>query len=115
MITQSPIAAPCTLSIPAHRPIQDTQLIVRLEGAGNYTIIHLLGNPKPLLVSQTLKRFETQLPHFIRVSKSSLVNPTHIQRIIKEVDKSVWLLLADGVRIAVARRRTLDTLARLAA
>jgi len=102
-----------TLRIPGYRKIQDAQLIIRLEGNGNYTIIHLKGQLKPLLVSQTLKYFEFQLPDFIRVSKSSIINPAYIKKVIQEDPKTMSLELADGVIILVSRRRVTGTLSRL--
>ena len=102
-----------TLLIPAYRHIHDIHLIMRLEGKGNYTIVYLRSEPKPLLVSRTLKFFEPQLPDFIRVSKSLLLNPGYIEKIIKVNSKQLFLQLTDGVRISVSRRRIADTLARL--
>ena len=102
------------LRIPGYRHLQDPQLIGWLEGSGNYTNIHLKGNLKPLMASQTLKYFELHLPGFVRVSKSSVVNPSYIQRVIKVDAKTMYLELMDGITIAVPRRRILHTLARLA-
>ena len=98
--------------IPGYRTIQDTQLIVRLEGNGNYTIVHLKDQIKSLMVSQTLKRFEPHLPDFIRVSKSSIINPAYVKKVIQG-DRMTALLLTDGVKILVSRRRTARTLVRL--
>lgn len=101
------------LLIPGYRHIQNAQLIIRMEGNGNYTVIHLRENPKPLMVSQTLKYFETQLPDFIRVSKSSLINPNAVDRIISLNAKTMYLQLTDSVRIAVSRRRIMDIKSKL--
>ena len=106
----SPQSAP--LLIPAYRHIQDSKQIIRLQGNGNYTVLHLRASPKPLLITLTLKAFEGQLPGFIRVHKSSLINPAYVKKVIYEADKTISLLLTDGVRIAVSRRRTEEALAR---
>ena len=99
--------------IPGYRHFQHQHLISRLEGSGNYTLVHVLGNTNPLVVSQTLKRFENEWPQFIRISKSSLVNPRYIDRLIRKDAKVVYVKLIDGHRLSVSRRRIPQTLARL--
>ena len=101
------------LRIPGYRHLQNTQIICRLEGNGNYTIIHLQGQSKPLLVSQTLKRFEDLFPDFIRISKSTMVNPHYVDQIIREDAKVIYLKLTNGLCLLVSRRRMIETLARL--
>lgn len=117
MTTQHMITQPeegAQLLIPAYRHIQDTQLITRLEGRGNYTAVFLKGKTYPLIVSRTLKFFEDQLTDFIRINKSTMINPKYINKVIKEDAKTVSLLLSDGVLKLTSRRRVADTLARLA-
>ncbi|SFF32785.1 LytR/AlgR family response regulator transcription factor [Spirosoma endophyticum] len=99
--------------LPGYRHIRDAQLIVRLEGDGNYTNVYLDANPTPLLVSRTLKWFEAQLPTFIRLSKSTLVNPGYIEQVRKVDAKTVYLKLVDKHQLLVSRRRVGETLARL--
>ena len=65
------------------------------------------------MVAQTLKYFEHHLPGFLRVSKSALVNPVYIQKIVQADVKLMPLELVDGLTIVVPRRRIVDTLARL--
>ena len=101
------------LRIPGYRKFQHRQLISRLEGNGNYTIVHVQGDQKPLLVSQTLKRFESYLPHFIRINKSALVNPTYVDQVIRKGAKVLYIKLIDGHCLLVSRRRITQTLARL--
>ncbi|HEX9957233.1 MAG TPA: LytTR family DNA-binding domain-containing protein [Fibrella sp.] len=101
------------LLIPGYKNFQNPESIIRLEGSGNYTIIHLRRESRPLMVSQTLKYFEDQLPGFIRVSKSSLINPMFVERPIHFDTKTVHLLLKDGTSIAISRRRIVDTINRL--
>jgi len=101
------------LRIPGYRHLQNRQLISRLEGNGNYTIVHLQSGLKPLLVSQTLKRFENHLPHFIRISKSTMVNPNYVDQVIREDAKVIYLKLTNGLCLLVSRRRMVKTLARL--
>ena len=117
------------LLVPGYKDFQNPELIVRLEGIGNYTLLHLgkltrpliinrgrpplLSNDQPLMVSKTLKYFERQLPGFIRVSKSTLINPSYISQVLKVNNRIMYVLLLDGTRIEVSRRRIDDTLEKL--
>ena len=58
----------------------EPQLIVRLEGEGNYTRFYFT-EKRPVLVSKTIKEYEDLLlPYgFVRVHKSHLVNKHHIE------------------------------------
>ena len=102
-----------TVRIPGYKRVQDPRSIMWLEGTGNYTYIHLASHGHPLLVSMTLKYFEDMLPRFLRVSKSSLVNPLYIDEIVKLTPKALQLLLKDGTTISVSRRRISETIALL--
>lgn len=110
-----PVSQTLPLQIPGYRHIQDPQLLIWLKGSGNYTLIYLKGLRHPLMVAQTLKYFEHHLASFIRVSKSSLVNPGYIRKIVQGDANIIHLELVDGMTIVVPRRRTVDTLARLKA
>mgnify|MGYP001811104923 CR=1 FL=1 len=48
--------------------------ITHCKGDGNYTRVYLQGLQKPIIATQTLKLFESQLPNFLRVSKSTLIS-----------------------------------------
>ncbi|GAB4018842.1 LytTR family transcriptional regulator DNA-binding domain-containing protein [Spirosoma koreense] len=100
--------------IPAYRHIQDLFDLIYLEGRGNYTLIYLQDSLNPLLVSKTLKYFEQQLPHFVRVSKAVLINPRFISRVHKKGAKSLSIELGPDVVFSVARRRIESVLQRLA-
>ncbi|GAB4018891.1 hypothetical protein GCM10028773_20140 [Spirosoma koreense] len=91
------------------------RLIVRLEGNGNYTVVHFGDSQKPVLVSQTLKYFESRLPTFIRVSKSTLINPEKITQITRLNAKTLYIQLSDRVIILVSRRRVAAVTIRLVA
>ena len=101
------------LRLPGYRQPQSIPLISYLEGSGNYTIVHVQGDLKPLLVSQTLKWFEPNLPCFIRISKSVMVNPDYIKQVVQIDTKVMFLTLSNDLRLRVSRRRILDTLNRL--
>ncbi len=48
-----------------------------LEGDGNYTIIHLVGE-RPVMSAHTLKWYAERLPTFWRIHKGTLVNPMYV-------------------------------------
>lgn len=93
------------LHIPGYRHLQDPDLIQRLDGDGNYTRITLVGQESPLMVAQTLKYFEAQLPHFIRASKSTMIHPAIIKGTIQTDAKTLHLQLSGGRQVLVSRRR----------
>jgi two-component system LytT family response regulator len=97
---------PVPVSIPGYPYLTNTRAITHLKGNGNYTFVHVQDTLHPLLTSQTLKYFEDRLPHFLRVSKSSLVNPAFIKEVIQQDSKTMHLGLADGTQVLVSRRRT---------
>ena len=109
MLTQEDIP----LCIPGYKHLQDVRSIIRFEGNGNYTLVHLSTHSRPLLVSQTLKRFEDKLTSFIRVSKSDLINPNYVQKVIIKNTKVMHIQITKGPRLLVSRRRMVETLARL--
>ena len=77
--------------------------ILRLEADRSYTHIHLV-KKRPFIASKTLKHFEEMLEefHFIRTHKSHLVNPQHITRVTSDNN---YLLLTDGSKVEVSRRK----------
>ena len=101
------------LSIPGYRHIQDIQALNCLTGNGNYTWVEFVGEKKPVLVSQTLKHFERQLPDFIRVSKSVLLNPNYVVGTMREDARTVYLRLADERLVLISRRRLAETIDKL--
>lgn len=80
--------------------------ILRLEADRSYTHIHLV-NKRPFIASKTLKHFEDMLEEFsfIRTHKSHLVNPRHITRLSSD---SEFVLLSDGSKVEVSRRKKED-------
>ncbi|UHG94414.1 LytTR family DNA-binding domain-containing protein [Spirosoma oryzicola] len=85
-------------------PVQ-SETISHFEGFGNYSRLFFLGKSAPVVVSQTLKLFELQLPNFLRVSKSHLVNPQHIISLDSLKGRSNQLTLSNEVFVPVSRRR----------
>ena len=76
--------------------------IIRCEGENNYTTFYL-ENSKPLVVSHTLKDYESILTEygFFRVHKSHLVNMKYVTK----VDRDGFLWLNNGDSVPVSRRR----------
>jgi two-component system LytT family response regulator len=76
--------------------------IIRLQAESNYTHIFLKGH-KTFVSAKTLKEYDELLQghHFLRVHKSHLVNPAHID----SYDKSGILNMSDGSKVEVARRK----------
>lgn len=86
--------------------------IIRLEGRINYTFIYLK-NKEKLLVSRTLKEFETILANyeFFRVHNSHLVNLNYIKNYKKRNGGTVHM--QDGSEVEVSARRKADFLMEL--
>jgi two-component system LytT family response regulator len=89
-----------------------TEDIIFCEADGNYTLLHLKARQQ-LLVSKTLKDFETMLEDsgFCRVHHSYLINLTHILKYEKGEGGTV--LLTDNHFIDVSRRKKDELLRRI--
>jgi two-component system, LytTR family, response regulator len=76
--------------------------IIRLQAESNYTHIFLTNN-KVFISAKTLKDYDEMLQgqKFLRVHKSHLVNPAHIQA----YDRQGILQMSDGSKVEVARRK----------
>lgn len=83
---------------------QNTE-IAYLEADINYTIFHLKDGKK-IVSSTTLKKHEEEYSRFdfLRINKSSLVNPTYIKTVEKKGKKAKITLLS-GTEITVSRRK----------
>jgi two-component system LytT family response regulator len=76
--------------------------IIRLQADSNYSKVYL--TQKRIFVSaKTLKEYDEILKeqHFLRIHKSHLINPAHIE----SYDKQGWLRMSDGSEVEVARRK----------
>ena len=76
--------------------------IIRLQADRNYTEFHL-NSGKKIVSARTLKEFEILMEdyNFIRSHKSHLINPSHVRM----YDHEGYLVLSDGTRVIVSRRR----------
>lgn len=79
--------------------------ILYMAGDGNYTRVYQTdGSVK--LTSLTLSKVSLLLPDFLRVHKSSLVNPTYIQRIERPSSNRIGAIhLATNISLNVSRRK----------
>jgi two-component system, LytTR family, response regulator len=80
--------------------------IVRLEGIGNYTNC-VFADGSQLLVALTLKRLQARIPAglFLRSHRKHLINRTHVTTVHRPTSA---VLLANGERLAISRRRLDD-------
>ncbi|ANI90365.1 hypothetical protein A9P82_14345 [Arachidicoccus ginsenosidimutans] len=89
----------------------NTEEIVHLEAAGNYTVIHLTDNSRQV-ATHTLKDFEELLPSnlFFRTHHSHIINLKYIKRYIKGDGGQIEL--TDDRFITVSRRKKEEFLKR---
>lgn len=78
--------------------------IVRFEADNNYSKVYL-NTGKRLLISKTLKDFETLLENtsFLRIHQSHLINTDYLKRFIKSDGGAVEL--TDGTEVPVSRAK----------
>ncbi|MFD2938392.1 LytR/AlgR family response regulator transcription factor [Spirosoma flavum] len=95
-----------TFKVPGLQKPCSIDLIIWIEGDGNYVWIHFVDRPK-FLSSQTLKWFAHQLPAFLRVHKSSLINLDHLVLFNRTNGRQAKVILSNGVTLLVSRRRVL--------
>jgi two-component system LytT family response regulator len=92
--------------------VVDLTEIISIEADSNYCIFHLADREK-ITVSKILKDYEELLPanQFIRIHKSSIINLDHLKEYNSR--NGLEVILSDGQKIAVSRRRTSDFLDRI--
>lgn len=78
--------------------------IIRCEAENNYTVFHLANRTK-IMVSKTIKTYETLLPphEFLRVHQSHLVNLNYIQHFDKP--EGGILVLSDNSTVPVSHQK----------
>lgn len=81
--------------------------IIRIEADSNYSVFHL-HNRDNITVSRVLKEYEELLPEnqFVRIHKSSIVNLNYLAEFNSR--NGLEVLLKNGEKIAVSRRRASD-------
>lgn len=79
----------------------------------NYTNLHLTKNKK-IIVAKTLKEIESILAvngNFLRIHQSNIINVDKINKIIRQ-DSSIFILMSNGMELAVARSKKDELLER---
>ena len=90
----------------ARRLLENPTLFAYLLGANNYTWIQFQNGEKHL-IAKPLTYFEEQLPAFIRVHKTALVNPACVVGVTPPPRPKMAgsLQMSDGATLPVSRRR----------
>ena len=101
-----------TLSTTNELLVINTDDIIRIEADNNYSQFYFMNRPK-ILISKTLKEFEEQLSpyHFFRIHQSHLINMIHVESVQSE--DGGYVLLKQGHKVEISRRRKGEFLARL--
>src|SRR6185369_10063674 len=75
-----------------------------IESADNYVELHV--GPKSHLLRETLNALETRLPadKFVRVSRSSMVNPQRIKELHRMLYGGYEIVLQNGAKLSMSRR-----------
>lgn len=84
----------------------DPSQVLYLIGHVNYCYIYMANN-EVILSCRTLKWFENQWPHFLRVHKKALVNLGHLKTFLPGPNATAthYIIMADQAQIEIARRR----------
>ncbi|SOE19658.1 LytTr DNA-binding domain-containing protein [Spirosomataceae bacterium TFI 002] len=85
------------------KQIENANKIMFLRGDVNYTDL-FFENGKYSKECVTLKRFEEQLEGFVRVSRSYLVNPRFIHKVVSSPNYC-HLEMKNGKEVVVSRRK----------
>lgn len=90
----------------------DFNSIIHIEADSNYSIFNLSDKDR-ITVSKSLKEYEDILPEdqFIRIHKSSIINLNYLVEYNSR--NGLEVILKDGSKIAVSRRRASDFLDRI--
>ncbi|MBO0949733.1 response regulator transcription factor [Fibrella forsythiae] len=81
-------------------------LISYLSGANNYSFVHFRTGEQ-VLISKSLRFLEKQLPYFIRIHKTLLINPECVKKLQHQPHSKTGgaVVLDDGTILPVSRRQ----------
>ncbi|WP_083928236.1 LytR/AlgR family response regulator transcription factor [Spirosoma panaciterrae] len=84
----------------------DPQRVLYMTGDANYCYLHLLDG-SVLLMARTLKWYSQRWPHFLRVHKQVLVNPTYARKftLAPSLRLPSYLIMSNQARVPISRRR----------
>lgn len=102
-----------TARIGGRRAIVRFADITWIEAEGNYCVIHRAG--EPLRRKEPLSRLAERLPagHFVRISRSAVVNVDHVRELRPKSHGDALLVLAGGTILTVSRAHRAEVAARL--
>ena len=82
--------------------------LVYIEANGNYSNVYIKNQDRPLLISKTMKSFESLLKNgsFIRTHHTFMVNTNHIHKFVSK--DGGYLILKNGKDIPVSQRKRAD-------
>ncbi|WP_460953762.1 LytR/AlgR family response regulator transcription factor [Spirosoma litoris] len=86
--------------------------VLYLIGDVNYCMVYLL-NGKSVLSSRTLKWYSDRWPQFVRIHKANLVNPQHIHSCVVISSIVAHLIMRNGARLSIGRRRIKEVINQL--
>lgn len=99
-----------TLSVQGSIHIITIADIIRIEADSNYSIFYIKDKAR-LMVSKTLKEFESQLSthSFFRVHQSHLINLKHVSSILRS--DGDYVIMDNGDKVELSRRKKTEFLA----
>ena len=108
---RSPAAETKKIGLPTSNGIRFVNIkdISHIESENNYSHFFFSDKTK-LIVSRTLKEFEDMLEgyHFFRIHNSHLINLAYVQSYLQKDGE--YIILTDGSKLEVSRRRKADLL-----
>ncbi|GAB4017082.1 hypothetical protein GCM10028808_47630 [Spirosoma migulaei] len=90
----------------------DPAQVLYLIGDVNYSMVHLVSG-KAILSSRTLKWYSDRWPHFIRIHKAHLINPDQVHSCVVISSTIAHLIMNDGARLPIGRRRIREVIDQL--
>lgn len=89
--------------------IRQPDMLTYLTGANNYTWVQFRSG-KRVLLSKSLTYFADQLPNFVRIHKTALINPTYVMGLQPppRPKMAAAVQMHDGTLLPVGRRRWLE-------
>lgn len=114
LLKEQPVPERIALPVGQELLLVDVSNILYCESDGSYVSVFLLGQPKPILLSKSLREFEELLnnPAFFRAHNSYLVHLKHVQKIFRA--DGGGLVMTNGNSLPVARAKKAELLTMVA-
>jgi two-component system, LytTR family, response regulator len=114
LLREQPVPTRIALPVGQELLLVDVSTIIYCESDGSYVSVFLTGQPKPVLLSKSLREIEELLnnPSFFRAHNSFLVHLQHVQKIFRADGGGI--VMANGASLPVARAKKADLLALIA-